>query len=927
MPDDTLTFDHILHDEIDAINERRSTAGTTRDAHANAYERAAKSDLVGLSFSGGGIRSATFNLGVLQALQELNILDKIDYLSTVSGGGYIGSWFVSWVKRLGAIPALTGKTNDKGEYKEPNPIRHLRRYSNYLTPKVGLMNADTWSIASTYLRNLLLNLLVLVPLFVAVLLIPHLLLSLVPLAGSISTTTLFFIAYTLLIVSCVGVGLNLVWKKPEIGGSEGGKPADTTSSGRRNVKAPKSFGIALASTLVAAGIGAYVLNRVAKDPNLQFPFTGDAGIMSWVLYGFALFVLLWVLAFLPFMVARLIRKQSNQGEAEKQETTKQSDKAAAQGGGIQSTVRKMSSSFRGWGAVVLGGILAGPVCGLFFYALFQKIIPALNTPYLDIVFGMPAVLATLASVVMLQIGIAGSGLPDFAREWWSRFGGWATICCVVWMAATGVTFYSYDLVNSIPDWLSGMNITLAWAVTTAYGLVAARSDRTGSAKSNKALEMFIKMTPVLFIVGLVTLISYSVHGLLSKNDYFVFAGVIAACLAISSFFAWRVNVNVFSMNSMYYNRLTRCYLGASRDRTNVNPIIGFDAQDDEFGTYQFVDGEPPYVGPYPIINTAVNLVKGKELSWQKRKASSFVFTPLYCGFRSGIKDCYGRSGEYPTRLGRAVSISGAAASPNMGYHTSVPLSFLMTIFNVRLGSWFPNPAVLKKEEEDERVNTDGPAFGLFYLLKELFGLTDETSRYVYLSDGGHFENLGLYELVRRRCRYIIVCDAAADPQMAFGDLGSAIEKCRSDFGVEIDLDVEPLRRDPATGVSKAHWVRGKIRYAADENLIDGVKADERFTGEILYIKSSLTGDEPTDVLSYRELHKEFPHESTADQWFDESQFESYRKLGYHIVRGLSASSFKSVEALMRALSQPARRRGVPENAKRGLGARASVLPS
>jgi hypothetical protein len=920
-----IGFHDILHDELDSIAKRRNETSWPRSASPNVYDRAAKFGLFGLSFSGGGIRSATFNLGVLQALQELNLLSKVDYLSTVSGGGYIGSWFISWVKRLGGIPPLAGKTSNEGEYKEPNPIRHLRRYSNYLTPKVGLMNADTWSIASMYVRNLLLNLLVLIPLLIGALLVPHLLLSLLPLLNVFSTTSLFAFGYLLLVCACFCVGLNLVWKKKEFAFTRTSRePAEQALAQRKNdVRIPRSFVTALACTLTASAIAAYVLHRVTRDAAWHLPFAQEGSLVSWVFYGLILYVLLWILALIPFGLTQMFRKIPDQTE-----TGLSPSQPEASGKVLRKTVEKMATAFSGWSYVILGGVLAGPVCGLLFYLLLQEIIPLLSTAYISVVLGMPIVLAVLAIVVTLQIGIAGTNLPDFAREWWSRFGGWVIICSVMWIAATSVAFYSYALVNKIPDWFGGANLTAAWIATTASGLFAAKSDRTGGAGANKLLELFVKITPALFAIGIITLTSYYVHDLLTHNESIVLGGIIACCVAVSVFFAWRVNVNVFSLNSMYYNRLTRCYLGASRDRTNVNPIIGFDEQDDEFGTYSFVkDAANNYSGPYPIINTAVNLVKGKELSWQKRKASSFFFTPLHCGFRSGVKDCYGRAGEYPTLLGHAVSISGAAASPNMGYHTSVPLAFLMTIFNVRLGSWFPNPAVTKKRAGEERVSTDGPPFGLFYLLKELFGLTDESSRYVYLSDGGHFENLGLYELVRRRCKYIIVCDAAADPYAAFGDLGNAIEKCRADFGVEIDLNVNALRRDTTLGMSQAHWVRGTIRYPASENVSEGTRENGHFVGDILYIKSTLTGDEPTDVLSYRQTHKEFPHESTADQWFDESQFESYRKLGYHIVRGLSNVALRSPESLMNALKRPAPRRGVPLKTKQGAHSRSVALSS
>ena len=100
-----------------------------------------------------------------------------------------------------------------------------------------------------------------------------------------------------------------------------------------------------------------------------------------------------------------------------------------------------------------------------------------------------------------------------------------------------------------------------------------------------------------------------------------------------------------------------------------------------------------------------------------------------------------------------MAISGAAANPNMGRASSPALSFLMTVFNVRLGWWIGNP------RHRTGALMPGPPFGLTYIALELFGGTDDNRNYVNLSDGGHFDNLGVYELIRRSCRYIMVCDA------------------------------------------------------------------------------------------------------------------------------------------------------------------------
>jgi hypothetical protein len=294
------------------------------------------------------------------------------------------------------------------------------------------------------------------------------------------------------------------------------------------------------------------------------------------------------------------------------------------------------------------------------------------------------------------------------------------------------------------------------------------------------------------------------------------------------------------------------------------------------------------------------LVVGQRLAWQFRRASSFVFSPLFSGYETrspakqveadrssdgapdarktavgigddGLFSCgYRQTQDYGggISLGTAMAISGAALSPNMGARTTPSMAFIMTLFNVRLGWWLGNP------RHPNTWKMPGPSFGLVHLMVELLGKAGDTRRHVYLSDGGHFENLGLYELVRRRCRYIIVCDASEDPALAFSDLGNAIEKCRVDFGVDIEIDVRPLQRTDETGLSEAHCTIGRVRY-------DKVDQDSD-VGTIVYLKSSLVGSEPTDVRTYARANSSFPHQSTTDQWFDESQFESYRALGEHI---------------------------------------------
>ncbi|MDR3467477.1 MAG: hypothetical protein P4M07_16220 [Xanthobacteraceae bacterium] len=183
--------------------------------------------------------------------------------------------------------------------------------------------------------------------------------------------------------------------------------------------------------------------------------------------------------------------------------------------------------------------------------------------------------------------------------------------------------------------------------------------------------------------------------------------------------------------------------------------------------------------------------------------------------------------------------------------------------------------------------SSGSSFAAKPLFEEAFGLTTDTRPYVYLSDGGHFENLGLYEMVRRRCRFIVAVDAGCDPDLAFDDLGNAVRKIQIDLGITIRFDgLGAMRNRPPATVSADDlekipcYAIGTIDYA-----VDGAETGCD-SGFILYVKPACHGDEAAGIRSYAQAHPSFPHETTADQWFTESQFESYRSLGFDIMEGI-----------------------------------------
>ncbi len=327
-----------------------------------------------------------------------------------------------------------------------------------------------------------------------------------------------------------------------------------------------------------------------------------------------------------------------------------------------------------------------------------------------------------------------------------------------------------------------------------------------------------------------------------------------------------ININLLSMHRYYRNRLRDAFMPY-----NVGPgEHGYpDATEAEANDCRLGDLQPSNA-PYQIINTTIQLVGSRNAKLQGRGGDSFILSPRYCGARCTKYLVTDRYDGGKMDLATACSFSGAAVDPNTYATRSRAVAFLMTLFNLRLGYWAPNP----------RTNSYS-RFWIYDMLREMLGLLNERSRQIHLSDGGHFENLGLYELIARRCEYIIVVDGSADGEFTFSDLAKVTEMVRVDFGAQINLQVDSIRPDPASGRSKIAYALGTVCYPPLEG--EGEDTEAR----ILYIKSTVTDSAtatalPVDLYSYKKTHPAFPDQSTVDQFFDEAQFEAYRELGYQL---------------------------------------------
>jgi hypothetical protein len=385
-----------------------------------------------------------------------------------------------------------------------------------------------------------------------------------------------------------------------------------------------------------------------------------------------------------------------------------------------------------------------------------------------------------------------------------------------------------------------------------------------------------------------------------------------------------INPNRTSVHEFYRKQLSSAYLGDDQMRL------------DRLTTHR-------YGAPYPLILGSVNKGSLFEMPQQlEPPLETFVFSPLYCGCNGlgyqETKELLGKDFD----VGDAVAISSAAFTPS--FFVNHLAMVVLTILNLRLGQWLPNPK-RKKDDLKPRV---------LKVMRDMLRPVDER-RFVFVSDGGHHENLGMGELLDRRCALIIVSDAGQDPAYEFADFAKLIRRYRIEKGIRFvevatgrplelrrrfpslgdgggkgdgkngrDSDVDGDDNSAANTFSKCHFFVAQIKYPAsvgrqgstastgeapktkppttelsdgDEEKLAAAEAEDlddpsdrdrigESGGWLVYIKPSLTGDEDVDLMRYKRKSPLFPHDTTADQAFSEEQFECYRALGFHIGQDL-----------------------------------------
>jgi hypothetical protein len=748
-----------------------------KDIKGAAVARAPRTDheMTGLALSGGGIRSASFSLGVMQAFNATGVLAKFDYLSTVSGGGYIGTSMTvamsdgtTTADGKGVFPF--GKTGQ--DVGETEATRHLRDNSRYLLQN-GIGSA--LSAFVIYMRGIVMNVIIIVP-----------------------------------------------------------------------------FLLAAAALLAALTPTTRALTQISQ----LLEFLPDAiHATGWPLSILSVIILIALLVVYAIAVSVLPIKKKG--------------------------VRKRAAHIATWIALLLCGL---PIVFELHFAVLRIMFGPAHTPAGAGLGSGP--FGNIAQVVAFATPVVAAILP-FLRKIGEKAVSGATATVSDLFSKWGSRLFLLLAAAVVPLllWLSMLQLAY-WAI----GVCPDTTCKSAAATWNHAPGFFGTTVKFLHDSGLAI-------------DRW--AGILYLGCAVILVIVWLfLNVNSNSLHQLYRDRLGSAFLF---NRTGSGSIEDND-------TFNFSEIKPR-MSPYHIINTALNLPGSNFANKRGRNADFFMFSKLYTGSEATgyVETALAEKMTDGLNLGTAMAISGAAAAPNMGMASMRPLSATIALLNVRLGRWIRHPLDMLRYQGSTGLKlwwyrSPGPT----HLLREAFfksgeaisernkaiaeGKKKDTSPagFVFLTDGGHIENLGVYELLRRRCALIVAVDGEADPEFKFGSLTQLERFARIDFGTRIVMNCVPIGDGSRTASEQAkarttsprpgpHVAVGLIDYPPVPN----AEPPLRQTGVLIYIKSSLSGDEPGYVTAYKADHPEFPQESTMEQLFSEEQFEVYRALGEHIGRRLA----------------------------------------
>lgn len=813
--------------------------------------------LKGLALSGGGIRSASFCLGIMQALADQDKLKRFDYLSAVSGGSWIAasmSWFLSQNGRKEPPPNQKQKGraaaqqavlryglgpedypyNTKPKYFSHDTSAHyaekemdewlrgrnltswLRGRAKVITPGFGF---GLSALISTVLRSVIINLLIAIPVILAAFVALRLWLDdfLPSEFWTCQTTGLFcnLPAYLQAYVWSIGVFV----------------------------------GLAVFYALVSRPVS-WVLDKMRSKHGQDYweerIFHLRGFVTRWMGHLMMLLMGLTVLASLP-LVDRLLT----------------------------------DVAYREWlsGVVsLLGGVLAW-----FSGAMNTKITETKRSLQLDKLM-VPLGCALLIYGALFALYIVAGKL--------AQGGSWPDI--LTYFLALAIAL---GLIPNIND--NSLHRFYRDRLMTAF-----LPDPVFQKESPDFSDRFplSKLQPIPQSV--VRAASQSIWQALRRR--FIGKDVYSASQVVKE--EWRyVNERRKALkrsDTLVSQTETPAKKGSSGFVRLVSSFLHLLVKAQEAPT-----GNP--AAPYLLINATLTTTDSRDRKLRGRGFSHYVLSSNFVGSEA---TGYQQTNDFMSdrlTLATAMAISGAAVDPNTYITRHRALSLLMALLNIRSGFWAPNPNPNYRPILKRTVPFWFSAIG-----REMFGMQlNEEKKFVRLSDGGHAENLGIYELIRRRCRFIVAIDAGADPSWNWTDFGRMVEQVWVDFGVHVRIrphshtrksnpmsaftEVRPSNSDFVPyGVSGRAWLVADIEYppfrpaspdagsrslSRDTQRATELGGAESTHGCLILIKTTIPkGLSNAHVHAYKLTHKDFPDETTIDQFFDEEQFEAYRALGFEI---------------------------------------------
>lgn len=791
-------FYEVLMKELGQISKSRQA----RLTDARHEEFLVDQQLIGLALSGGGVRSATFSLGVLQGLAQAGLLRRLDYLSSTGGGAEISGWLLRWINASGFHKVEEQLGSKESPLTEPGEIQALRR-SLALTKR----RSSSFAVIAG-LGNVILNWFAL---------------------GALLATAIFLTRISLEKFASIGFVSGSYW----IG-------AVSTAillfilSIRKSPASPPSQLRTLLIGVVLSIFAAFLVHDGMSAP-------WDYGLTEWLI----------ITAVFPFAFVLILG-------VERRYST---------GIFLLHVAAALIASVLTVGLVSLAHLLLNLSFPPTFnyrstnswYDLrayeWSTYVPLIHFAVALVVLAETAALALYASLTK-KLALRGT------RELFWRvcrtlvaFASVLIIAAMTWM---------------LPFWATVLGILVAVGLTL-LGLFKGLGFRAKSRLLSFLFDVLERLAPGTFLIALAGTVAASLMPLINAQSslgYPFISTIVLVLLALAALLLlWLIRKRELTIHHVHRSSIVRNYLAPA-----ASSVADASATSD-VALGSFAESQPE--GPYPLFGAALSVTELNRDSSVELRTVPFLFSPLFSGLelprmrepKEGISEAY-----RPTNmLAGGISLAGAIAisQPVRGKSFRPPsgaTSLLWTIFNMRDGRFMGNPI------QNHSWREYGPLIEPLYALRE--GDPPTEVSFVRPSPSEDFDYLGIYQLVKRHCRFIIACDVTSDPEFVFDKLGKTIFRCRTELGVDIAMELGPFGRTPA--VAGTHFQIAQIRYGKGPD------------GFMVYIKPSLTGDEPTGLAQYARVHSEFPATDVAAGRFGESDFESYRALGQHIVESVFA---------------------------------------